>query len=161
MTNLSININKIAWLRNARDGDIPNLVNMTKSIIDSGCHGITVHPRPDLRHITPKDVAEIKKIIPRNIEFNIEGNPFEGSSGEYPGFMNLVENFVPTQCTLVPDASDQLTSDHGWNVLSEKRRLIPIIQQLNSLKIRTALFIDHDIDQIEAAKEIGLSLIHI
>ena len=71
MTNLSININKIAWLRNARDGDIPNLVDMTMNIIDSGCHGITVHPRPDLRHITPKDVAEIKKIIPSNIEFNI------------------------------------------------------------------------------------------
>jgi len=90
MTNLSININKIAWLRNARDGDIPNLVDMTMNIIDSGCHGITVHPRPDLRHITPKDVAEIKKIIPSNIEFNIEGNPFEQPNDEYPGYMELI-----------------------------------------------------------------------
>ena len=75
--------------------------------------------------------------------------------------MNLVESFIPTQCTLVPDASDQLTSDHGWNVLSEKKRLTPILQQLNSLKIRTVLFIDHDIDQLEAAKEIGVDRVEI
>ena len=103
MTNLSINVNKIAWLRNARDGDIPNLIDMTNKIIDSGCHGITVHPRPDLRHITPKDVAEITKIIPSNIEFNIEGNPFEQSNNDYPGYMELINFYQPDQATLVPD----------------------------------------------------------
>jgi len=162
MTNLSVNVNKVALIRNSRKGEVPCIENFSRICIQNGAKGITVHPRPDLRHIRPYDLELLSKVTNElDVEFNIEGNPFEGSSGEYPGFMNLVENFVPTQCTLVPDASDQLTSDHGWNVLSEKRRLIPIIQQLNSLKIRTALFIDHDIDQIEAAKEIGIDRVEI
>ena len=128
MTNLSININKIAWLRNARDGDIPNLVNMTMNIIDSGCHGITVHPRPDLRHITPKDVAEIKKIIPSNIEFNIEGNPFEQPNDEYPGYMELINFYQPDQATLVPDDTMQKTSDHGFDLSKPNLELEKIIK---------------------------------
>ena len=162
MTNLSVNVNKVALIRNSRKGEVPCIENFSRICIQNGAKGITVHPRPDLRHIRPYDLELLSKVTNElDVEFNIEGNPFEGSSGDYPGFMNLVENFIPTQCTLVPDASDQLTSDHGWNVLSEKKRLTPILQQLNSLKIRTVLFIDHDIDQLEAAKEIGVDRVEI
>ena len=162
MTNLSVNVNKIALIRNSRKGEVPCLENFSRICIENGAKGITVHPRPDLRHIRPDDLELISKVTKElSAEFNIEGNPFEKRTGDYPGFMNLVENFIPTQCTLVPDASNQLTSDHGWNVLSEKERLIPIIQQLKSLGIRTVLFIDHDIDQIEAAKNIGVDRVEI
>ena len=162
MTNLSVNVNKIALIRNSRKGEVPCLENFSRICIENGAKGITVHPRPDLRHIRPDDLELISKVTKElSVEFNIEGNPFEKRTGDYPGFMNLVENFIPTQCTLVPDASNQLTSDHGWNVLSEKERLIPIIQQLKSLGIRTVLFIDHDIDQIEAAKNIGVDRVEI
>ena len=162
MTNLSVNVNKIALIRNSRKGEVPCLENCSRICIENGAKGITVHPRPDLRHIRPDDLELISKVTKElSVEFNIEGNPFEKRIGDYPGFMNLVENFIPTQCTLVPDASNQLTSDHGWNVLSEKERLIPIIQQLKSLGIRTVLFIDHDIDQIEAAKNIGVDRVEI
>ena len=162
MTNLSVNVNKIALIRNSRKGEVPCLENFSRICIENGAKGITVHPRPDLRHIRPDDLELISKVTNElSVEFNIEGNPFEKRIGDYPGFLNLVENFIPTQCTLVPDASNQLTSDHGWNVLSEKERLIPIIQQLKSLGIRTVLFIDHDIDQIEAAKNIGVDRVEI
>ena len=162
MTNLSVNVNKIALIRNSRKGEVPCLENFSRICIENGAKGITVHPRPDLRHIRPDDLELISKVTKElSVEFNIEGNPFEKRIGDYPGFLNLVENFIPTQCTLVPDASNQLTSDHGWNVLSEKERLIPIIQQLKSLGIRTVLFIDHDIDQIEAAKNIGVDRVEI
>ena len=162
MTNLSVNVNKIALIRNSRKGEVPCLENFSRICIENGAKGITVHPRPDLRHIRPDDLELISKVTKElSVEFNIEGNPFEKRTGDYPGCMNLVENFIPTQCTLVPDASNQLTSDHGWNVLSEKERLIPIIQQLKSLGIRTVLFIDHDIDQIEAAKNIGVDRVEI
>jgi pyridoxine 5-phosphate synthase len=162
MTNLSVNVNKIALIRNSRKGEVPCLENFSRICIENGAKGITVHPRPDLRHIRPDDLELISKVTKElSVEFNIEGNPFEKRTGDYPGFLNLVENFIPTQCTLVPDASNQLTSDHGWNVLSEKERLIPIIQQLKSLGIRTVLFIDHDIDQIEAAKNIGVDRVEI
>ena len=162
MTNLSVNVNKIALIRNSRKGEVPCLENFSRICIENGAKGITVHPRPDLRHIRPDDLELISKVTKElSVEFNIEGNPFEKGTGDYPGFLNLVENFIPTQCTLVPDASNQLTSDHGWNVLSEKERLIPIIQQLKSLGIRTVLFIDHDIDQIEAAKNIGVDRVEI
>ena len=162
MTNLSVNINKVALIRNSRKGEIPCLENFSRICIENGAKGITVHPRPDLRHIRPDDLELISRVTSElSVEFNIEGNPFEGSTESYPGFMDLVENFIPTQCTLVPDTSNQLTSDHGWNVLSEKQKLIPIIQQLHALKIRTVLFVDHDIDQIEAAKDIGIDRVEI
>ena len=162
MTNLSVNINKVALIRNSRKGEIPCLENFSRICIENGAKGITVHPRPDLRHIRPDDLELISRVTSElSVEFNIEGNPFEGSTESYPGFIDLVENFIPTQCTLVPDTSNQLTSDHGWNVLSEKQKLIPIIQQLHALKIRTVLFVDHDIDQIEAAKDIGIDRVEI
>ena len=161
MTNLSINVNKIAWLRNARDGDIPNLIDMTNKIIDSGCHGITVHPRPDLRHITPKDVAEIKKIIPSSIEFNIEGNPFEQSNKDYPGYMELINFYQPDQATLVPDDTMQKTSDHGFNLSKPNPELEKIIKTLKSFNIRSSIFIDPDIEQLKRAKDIGVDRVEL
>ena len=161
MTNLSININKIAWLRNARDGDIPNLVDMTMNIIDSGCHGITVHPRPDLRHITPKDVAELKKTIPNNIEFNIEGNPFEQPNDEYPGYMELINFYQPDQATLVPDDTMQKTSDHGFDLSKPNLELEKIIKTLKSFNIRSSIFIDPDIEQLKRAKDLGVDRIEL
>ena len=161
MTNLSININKIAWLRNARDGDVPNLVDLTNKIIKSGCHGITVHPRPDLRHITPKDVSEIKKIIPSNIEFNIEGNPFSKPNKDFLGFCELVELTNPDQITLVPDEINQITSDHGWLSGIHDNDLKNIIKSLkDSSNSNISLFIDNK-DGVEYASVMGANLIEI
>ena len=118
-TALSVNLNKIALIRNARDTNIPDIVEAAKTCIDAGCHGITVHPRPDQRHIRVQDVyrlAEFLKDYPA-IEFNIEGNPEAGAEANgYPGFLELVESVRPHQCTLVPDDPFQLTSDHGQGV---------------------------------------------
>ena len=117
MTNLSVNVNKIAWLRNARGEGRPNLLELSKILIDAGVHGLTVHPRPDLRHITPDDVYELSLLCKeQSVEFNIEGNPYSEPSKIYPGFLNLVNEIQPDQCTLVPDSPDQLTSDHGWEI---------------------------------------------
>ena len=119
-TALSVNLNKIALIRNARDTIIPDIVEAAKTCIDAGCHGITVHPRPDQRHIRVQDVhrlAEFLKDYPA-IEFNIEGNPEAGAEANgYPGFLELVESVRPHQCTLVPDDPFQLTSDHGWDII--------------------------------------------
>ena len=120
MTKLSVNINKIALIRNSRKGNNPSLEFFSKKIIESGAHGITVHPRPDLRHIRPDDLSDISLITKElDVEFNIEGNPYEERIGDYPGFLNLIDAVKPSQCTLVPDDSNQLTSDHGWNIHSE------------------------------------------
>ena len=112
MTNLSVNVNKIAWLRNARGEDRPNLIETSKILIEAGIQGLTVHPRPDLRHITPDDVYDLSLLCKdHDIEFNIEGNPYSEETTLYPGFVQLVKAIEPDQCTLVPDATDQLTSD--------------------------------------------------
>mgnify|MGYP002043064309 CR=1 FL=1 len=117
MTNLSVNVNKIAWLRNARGEDRPNLIETSKILIEAGIQGLTVHPRPDLRHITPDDVYDLSLLCKdHDIEFNIEGNPYSEETTLYPGFVQLVKAIEPDQCTLVPDAIDQLTSDHGWDL---------------------------------------------
>jgi len=121
MTVLSVNLNKVALLRNARDIGIPSIIESAKICIASGAGGITVHPRPDMRHIRPPDVLELAEML--TVEFNIEGNPFEGGEGDYPGFMSLVRSVKPAQCTLVPDAPDQKTSDHGWNLEKDGERL--------------------------------------
>ncbi len=112
MTNLSVNLNKIALLRNSREGEYPNPVEFAKTAISAGSQGITVHPRPDQRHIRPSDVVNLSDLCKDNlgVEFNIEGNPFAGPQGSYPGFMQLVEETRPEQCTLVPDTDEQLTS---------------------------------------------------
>jgi len=150
MTKLSVNINKIATLRNARGGVLPDLLQVAKDIESFGANGITVHPRPDERHITYQDTRDLKKII--NTEFNIEGYPSKD-------WLDLVKDLKPTQATLVPDEPGQLTSDHGWDTIKHKDTLLPIIEDLKNLGIRTSLFIDPIEQFIEAASNIGVDRI--
>jgi pyridoxine 5-phosphate synthase len=162
MTNLSVNVNKIAWLRNAREGSRPNLVELSQIIIDAGANGITVHPRPDIRHIRPSDVSDLRTLTKTNaLELNIEGNPFSKPSSIYPGFMQLIKELRPEQCTFVPDNDHQLTSDHGWNLFNESNNLKECINEANKLGIRVSLFMDPDKSQIEKAKDIGADRIEL
>jgi pyridoxine 5-phosphate synthase len=154
MTNLSVNLNKVALLRNTRDIGIPSVINAAHTCIRAGAHGITVHPRPDQRHIKPSDVYELAGML-TNAEFNIEGNPF------FSEFMNIVRKVKPTQCTLVPDAPDAFTSDHGWNLFEQGKALNPIVQDLKALGIRVSLFMDPDIAQIQRVKEVGADRIEL
>ena len=146
MTNLSVNLNKIALLRNSRNLEIPSVTKAAQICIAAGAQGITVHPRPDQRHIRPIDVYQLAEIL--TVEFNIEGNPFE------PPFLEIVRQVKPTQCTLVPDAPDTFTSDHGWNLFKDRERLIPLIQELKTLGIRVSLFMDTDLNQLQEAKAV-------
>ena len=155
MTKLSVNINKIGLIRNSRKGNNPSLEFFSKKIIESGANGITVHPRPDLRHIRPEDLSDISLITKElDVEFNIEGNPYEERLGDYPGFLNLIDAVKPSQCTLVPDDSNQLTSDHGWNIHSEHNKLKDVLTFLKQNNIRSSIFIDPDISQLDATKDI-------
>ena len=147
MTKLSVNINKLATLRNSRGGNNPNIVQAAIDAQKFGADGITVHPRPDERHIRYQDVKDIKKII--LTEFNIEGNPTEKK------FVDLVLETRPTQVTLVPDSLDQVTSNHGWNTIEHKNYLIDVIGVFQKAGIRTSIFIDPAIEMIEAAAETG------
>ena len=153
MIALSVNINKIATLRNARGGSVPNVLENAINIEMFGAHGITVHPRPDERHITYNDVRALKKNL--NIELNIEGNPKEKS------FVELVLETKPSQVTLVPDEIGQLTSNHGWDTIKEKDFLIEMIQLFSSYKIRTSVFIDPEEKQVEGAQKIGTDRIEL
>lgn len=155
MTKLSVNINKIATLRNSRGGNNPDLIKTAKDIITFGAEGITVHPRPDERHIRYADVFELKKIIPENIEFNIEGNSTEQK------FVDLVLANKPDQVTLVPDALGQLTSDHGWNTVKNKHYLIEIVNVFQKAGIRVSLFVDPVIEMVDAAKDTGTDRIEL
>jgi len=146
MTRLSVNINKIALIRNARGGNLPDIFQISKDIESYGADGITVHPRPDERHIRYSDIPKLKKIV--TTEFNIEGNP-------NPKFMQLVLQNRPHQCTLVPDAPDALTSDSGWDTIKHKNYLIDIIGQLHDAGIRVSLFLNPEEDMVYAAKETG------
>ena len=162
MTNLSVNINKIALIRNSREGLVPDIVTLSKKCIDNGANGITVHPRSDLRHIKPDDIKSLRSLTKdKNVELNIEGNPFSLENEVYPGFLKLVEADIPDQCTLVPDEADQLTSDHGWDLKNDGVELQRIIKFLRTLNIRVSLFLDPDIDQILRAKEIGADRIEL
>ena len=153
MIALSVNINKIATLRNARGGIIPNVIEHAKNIELFGANGITVHPRPDERHITYQDVRELKKVL--KVELNIEGNPKENS------FVDLVLETKPSQVTLVPDESGQLTSDHGWDTIKEKDFLCEMVQLFSKNHIRTSLFINPDEKHVQGAKEIGSDRIEL
>ena len=153
MIALSVNINKIATLRNARGGIIPNVIEHAKNIELFGANGITVHPRPDERHITYQDVKELKKVL--KVELNIEGNPKENS------FVDLVLETKPSQVTLVPDESGQLTSDHGWDTIKEKDFLCEMVQLFSNNHIRTSLFINPDEKHVQGAKEIGSDRIEL
>lgn len=160
---LSVNINKIALLRNSRPGNNPDLLEYAKKCIDFGARGITVHPRPDQRHIRASDIAPLSALVKKfpGVEFNIEGNPFSSASGSYPGLLELVRHNLPDQCTLVPDSSGQLTSDHGFNLKADAEILFPVIRQLKSLGVRTSLFMDPDPEQIRLAAEVGADRIEL
>lgn len=163
MTKLSVNINKIALIRNSRNGENPDLLKYANVCIQSGADGITVHPRPDLRHIRPDDVRNLSKLInkEKDVEFNIEGNPFELERGQYPGLMTLVAETLPIQCTLVPDSTGQLTSDHGFDLQKKGDELGEIIQKLKQLKVRSSLFLDPNPDQIKLAAQLGVDRIEL
>ena len=159
-TLLSVNLNKVALIRNSRDTTIPSVVEAARTAIESGAHGITVHPRPDMRHIRPSDVYELAELLSEpaysHIEFNIEGNPYAGEENNgFPGFMKLVEDVNPAQCTLVPDDPNQLTSDHGWDLTGESNRLKPIVDDLKAKSIRVSCFMDPDNDQLSLAEHLG------
>ncbi len=159
MTRLSVNLNKIALLRNSRGRDYPNVVEYGKKFIALGVGGITVHPRPDERHATKQDAYDLGRLC-RNVgdvEFNIEGYPSED-------FLEMVLEIKPDQCTLVPDDASQLTSDHGWNITDSpdtQTRLSAVIKRLKDGGIRTALFIDADEIQIAAAAAVGADRIEL
>ncbi len=157
MTKLSVNINKIATLRNSRGGNNPDVIKAAIDIQNFGADGITVHPRPDERHIRYADVYELKKIIPiaMGTEFNIEGNPKEQK------FVDLVLANKPDQVTLVPDAEGQLTSDHGWNSIKNQEYLVEIISVFKQAGIRVSIFIDPDVQMVSAAKETGTDRIEL
>ncbi|MYD46231.1 MAG: pyridoxine 5'-phosphate synthase [Gammaproteobacteria bacterium] len=156
-TVLSVNVNKIAWLRNARNGNEPNVGAASTKIIKAGATGITVHPRPDQRHIRPDDVYELSSITHSfSVEYNIEGNPTAGpQSNGYPGFMKLVRDTRPTQCTLVPDESSQLTSDHGWNLRESKHMetVSHFVNDLHELGCRVSIFVEADPEIVSLARQ--------
>lgn len=166
MIALSVNLNKIALIRNSRDTRNPDIPHHAQLCIDAGADGITVHPRPDQRHIRAQDCYDLAKML--SVEFNIEGNPFtdarrserEGVS-DYPGFMALVRDIRPAQCTLVPDGDSQLTSDHGFDLKKDGDRVAPLIAELKSLGIRTSLFMDPDPEQIRLAAQTGTDRIEL
>jgi pyridoxine 5-phosphate synthase len=153
MTRLSVNINKIATLRNARGGNTPDLLKMAVDAEAFGAQGITVHPRPDERHITYQDVLDLKPLV--KTEFNIEGNPTEQK------FMDLVLKVRPDQVTLVPDSQGQLTSNHGWDTVKNKSYLTDIISEFKAAGIRTSIFVDANIDMIEGAKLVDTDRIEL
>ena len=153
MTKLSVNINKIATLRNSRGGDKPNVLQAAIDCQKFGADGITVHPRPDERHIKYNDVREISKII--TTEFNIEGNPIEDK------FVALVLDVCPTQVTLVPDNVGQLTSNHGWDTIQEKAYLQQIISVFKNKGIRVSIFIDPIVEMAVAAAETGADRVEL
>ena len=152
MTKLSVNINKIATLRNARGGNVPNLLKVASDIQKFGAEGITIHPRPDERHIRYQDARDLKSIV--YTEYNIEGNPEQT-------FIDLVLEIKPTQVTLVPDAIDALTSNAGWNTIKHAAFLTEVVQEFQRNGIRTSIFVDPILEMIEGAKKIGTERIEL
>ncbi len=156
MTKLSVNLNKIALLRNTRSIGIPSVIRAANIALEAGANGITVHPRPDGRHVRAHDVRELSALLKAwpQVEFNIEGNPFHN-------LLEFVREARPQQCTLVPDESGQFTSDHGWNLQADGEKLKPIIAELNALKIRVSLFMDPTPDAMAAVKKLGADRIEL
>ncbi len=152
MTRLSVNINKWATLRNARGGNQPDLMRTARRIEEFGGQGITIHPRPDERHIRYEDARQLKDIV--TTEFNIEGNPI-------PKFIRLIEEVRPDQVTLVPDGEDAITSDHGWDTVGHKVFLSETIAHFRSLGVRTSIFVDPDVRMVEGAAEVGTDRIEL
>lgn len=160
---LSVNLNKIALIRNSREGNYPDLIEHAKICLNSGADGITIHPRPDQRHIRPQDAHDLSQLLTplKGVEFNIEGNPFAKTKGDYPGLIPLAEKTKPDQCTLVPDSDDQLTSDHGFDLTQTGEALYPLIERLKSQGIRVSLFMDPIPEQIELAAQVGADRIEL
>ena len=156
MTQLSVNLNKIALLRNSRGRNYPNVLAYAHRLMKMGVKGITVHPRQDERHITRNDTIELSQLIKkhRQVEFNVEGYPSQD-------FLALIEQTRPDQCTLVPDASDQLTSDHGWQVLHHEHMLREALQRIEKAGVRAALFVDPDPAQVNAASMMGYQRVEL
>ncbi|MDA9057210.1 pyridoxine 5'-phosphate synthase [Flavobacteriaceae bacterium] len=152
MTKLSVNINKIATLRNSRGGNTPNVVQFAKDVQEFGAQGVTIHPRPDQRHIRYQDAYDLKPVV--YTEYNIEGNPI-------PEFIDMVLKIKPTQVTLVPDAEDAITSNAGWDTIKHKGFLTEIIQEFKQNDIRTSVFLDPTLKQVEGAKAIGADRIEL
>ncbi|MDE1205744.1 pyridoxine 5'-phosphate synthase [Tenacibaculum larymnensis] len=152
MTKLSVNINKIATLRNSRGGNVPNLLKVAADIQDFGAEGITIHPRPDERHIRYQDAYDLKSIV--TTEYNIEGNPIDK-------FKQMVLEIKPTQVTLVPDSVDQLTSNAGWDTITHQSYLKDVIAEFKEAGIRTSIFIDTDLKLIEAAAKTGADRVEL
>ncbi len=153
MTRLSVNINKIATLRNARGGNVPDLIKTAKDIERFGAQGITVHPRPDERHIRYSDVYELKDVL--STEFNIEGNPREKK------FMDLVLDVKPRQVTLVPDEQGQITSDHGWDTIKHEAYLKDTIALFKSKGIRVSIFVDANVNMVKGAANTGTDRVEL
>ncbi|MGI9545798.1 MAG: pyridoxine 5'-phosphate synthase [Flavobacteriaceae bacterium] len=152
MTKLSVNINKIATLRNARGGNLPNLLKVASDIEDFGAQGITIHPRPDERHIRYQDARDLKDLV--RTELNIEGNPI-------PKFVELVLEVKPAQVTLVPDSVDAITSNAGWDTVANKDFLIEVISTFKTAGIRTSLFVDPSVAMVKGAAETGVDRIEL
>ena len=171
MIALSVNLNKIALIRNSRDTTNPDVVEHARMALAAGADGITVHPRPDQRHIRASDCFELNEMLRNehpNVEFNIEGNPFAGfrrsereDVSDYPGFMELVEIIRPAQCTLVPDGDAQLTSDHGFDLIADGEKVKPVIDALHDMGVRVSLFMDPSADQIRLAAQLGTDRIEL
>jgi pyridoxine 5-phosphate synthase len=156
-TSLSINLNKVALVRNTRPLGIPSVLFAAALCLDAGAHGITVHPRPDERHIRPRDVHDLSGLLAKDwpqAEFNIEGNPFHN-------LMDFVRELRPHQATFVPDSETQPTSDHGWNFPYDAERLRPLIAETKALGVRVSLFMDPDPDMMAAAKAAGADRIEL
>ena len=152
MTKLSVNINKIATLRNSRGGDVPNLLQVATDIQEFGAEGITIHPRPDERHIRYQDARDLTSVV--TTEYNIEGNPIQS-------FIDLVLETKPMQVTLVPDAVDAITSNAGWDTVKHQSFLVEVIKEFQQNNIRTSIFIDTDLKLIEAAAKTGTDRIEL
>jgi pyridoxine 5-phosphate synthase len=161
VTLLSVNVNKVAVLRNSRGGRLPDVVAAARAVLAAGAGGITVHPRPDARHIRPDDVDALAAAVRGSGEFNIEGNPFAPARGDSPGLLALVERTRPDQVTLVPDGDGQLTSDHGFDLRRDAARLRPLVAALRATGARVSLFVDAGAAALELAAEAGADRIEL
>ncbi|MGH8041846.1 MAG: pyridoxine 5'-phosphate synthase [Rudaea sp.] len=161
MTALSVNVNKIAVLRNSRGGSEPNVCRAAQTCIDAGCAGITVHPRPDRRHIRADDVRALAALCAGQVELNIEGNGFAPARAGYPGLLALVREVRPAQCTLVPDVDVQITSDHGFDLSADAARLKSLITELKACSVRVSLFVDAGCADVARAADLGAERVEI
>jgi pyridoxine 5-phosphate synthase len=161
MTFLSVNLNKIAVLRNSRGGDEPSVATAANTCLDAGCDGLTVHPRPDQRHIRSADVRLLGNILRGRGEYNIEGNPFAPARGDYPGLFELARETRPTQVTLVPDGDGQITSDHGFDLTRDCDTLAPLVARFRDIGCRVSLFVDAGGEGFAEAARIGVQRVEI